>query len=160
MDIGTTFLLIALTLVTALFVARPLVFQLKKPGNPGLASEKKSDHDHSTLLAKRDRVLNTLKELEFDHALGKIPEEDYSSRRNALRTAGVQVLKQLDEGGDPQPQSTPLTIDASRGDDELEKLIAERRRSRQEKAAGFCPQCGNPVQKSDKFCHGCGRTLS
>ena len=44
-------------------------------------------------------------------------------------------------------------------DDDLEVMIANRRRARSEKAGGFCPQCGKPVQKSDRFCPGCGTTL-
>jgi hypothetical protein len=44
-------------------------------------------------------------------------------------------------------------------DDELEHMIAARRRARQEKSAGFCPACGKPVQKSDRFCTKCGVAL-
>jgi predicted amidophosphoribosyltransferase len=43
--------------------------------------------------------------------------------------------------------------------DEVEALVSERRRSRQEKAAGFCAKCGKPVLKSDKFCPRCGTTI-
>lgn len=43
--------------------------------------------------------------------------------------------------------------------DELEDIIASRKRSRKEASAGFCPHCGKPVQKSDKFCSKCGATL-
>lgn len=43
--------------------------------------------------------------------------------------------------------------------DELEELIASRKRERKESAAGFCPRCGKPVQKSDKFCARCGAVL-
>ena len=31
--------------------------------------------------ADRDRILNTLYELDFDYDLGKIPEEDYQQQR-------------------------------------------------------------------------------
>ena len=41
-------------------------------------------------------------------------------------------------------------------DDELEVMLANRRRVRGEKAAGFCPKCGRAVQKSDRFCPKCG----
>jgi hypothetical protein len=41
-------------------------------------------------------------------------------------------------------------------DDDIEIQIAARRRLRQEKAAGFCPQCGGSIQKSDRFCPKCG----
>lgn len=44
--------------------------------------------------------------------------------------------------------------------DEIEVLIASRRRARQGKSAGFCPQCGTALQKSDKFCPKCGMKLA
>ena len=50
-------------------------------------------------------------------------------------------------------------IDAGQEDD-VEMLIASRRKQRQEKSAGFCPKCGRPVQKSDKFCSNCGTVVS
>jgi len=53
---------------------------------------------------------------------------------------------------------SPRTAIAS-PDDDLEALIANRRRERSEKAAGFCPQCGRAVQMSDRFCPKCGVTL-
>ncbi len=46
-----------------------------------------------------------------------------------------------------------------KGKDELEEMIAMRKRERKESAAGFCPRCGKPVQKSDRFCSKCGATL-
>jgi predicted amidophosphoribosyltransferase len=41
-------------------------------------------------------------------------------------------------------------------DDLVEQKIANRRRERNEKSAGFCPNCGGPLQKSDRFCPKCG----
>ena len=46
------------------------------------------------------------------------------------------------------------------GEDELEALVAARRKARQEKAGGFCPKCGKPVTKTDQFCSRCGAVLS
>ncbi len=45
-------------------------------------------------------------------------------------------------------------------DDNLEVLLANRRRSRQEEAAGFCPKCGTAIQKTDRFCPKCGARLA
>jgi hypothetical protein len=44
-------------------------------------------------------------------------------------------------------------------EDEVEAMVSARRQARQEKAAGFCPKCGRPVAKSDRFCSRCGTTL-
>jgi rubrerythrin len=45
-------------------------------------------------------------------------------------------------------------------DDDVESMIASRRKGRKSKSAGFCPKCGKPVMASDKFCPSCGKTLS
>jgi hypothetical protein len=44
-------------------------------------------------------------------------------------------------------------------DDDLEVLLAKRRRERQEKSTGFCSMCGDPVRKSDRYCPKCGARL-
>jgi hypothetical protein len=44
-------------------------------------------------------------------------------------------------------------------DDNLEVMLANRRRVRQEKSVGFCPRCGGPLQISDQFCPKCGKPL-
>lgn len=44
-------------------------------------------------------------------------------------------------------------------EDDIEAMVSARRHSRQEKAGGFCPKCGRPTAKSDKFCSRCGATL-
>lgn len=71
---------------------------------------------------------------------------------------------------DADPQNEPVlemqTAVASavnggaKGKDELEEIIALRKRQRKESAAGFCPRCGKPAQKSDRFCSKCGAILS
>lgn len=181
MDIGSIFLILGLLVLVALFVGRPFLENTAR-------SLSQEEHDYSSLLAERDRVLNALMELDFDHALGKIPEEDYPAQRAALMQHGAQVLKQVDAfqagptRGDAEsrleaaiatrradaarePQASRLQPAPNGGgnrsmtprpDDDLEAVIASRRRERREKAAGFCPGCGLPLQKSDRFCPKCG----
>jgi hypothetical protein len=158
MDSGSIFLIVALVLLVILFIGRPLFFPSTKPPSPRGNSDRMIEREHSALLAKRDGVINALQELDFDNALGKIPEKDYPSRREALLLVGAQALRQLDQTGSPQTVEKTAPLPVTQEDDDLEILISTRRRSRLEKAAGFCPQCGNPVQKSDKFCYHCGRT--
>jgi hypothetical protein len=188
MDIGSILLILALLLLVALFVARPLFNR-----EAVLVSPPNTDHEVSSLLAERDRILDALQELDFDQALGKIPPEDYSEQRALLVSHGADVLRELDrldrsapsgvgedrieaaiaarrtEAGAPgQALSMKGSSAAPSGgleiaavpDDELETLLAARRRARQDKSAGFCPQCGRPVQKSDLFCPKCGKALS
>jgi hypothetical protein len=186
MDIGSFFLILALLIVVALFVARPL-FENKSQ------MVTQEEHEVSALLAERDRVITALQELDFDYQMGKIPEEDYPAQRASLMQAGSETLRRLDtlqqtgaadsaeerlekviaarradaaRARQPMPAGgTPASATAggSNGDqpadDTLESLIASRRRQREEKAAGFCPQCGSPLHRSDKFCPRCGGKL-
>jgi len=161
MDIGSVLLIFALMILVALYISRP-IFE-------GKAVHISADeHELSMLLAERDRVINALNELEFDNNLGKVPEGDYPDRRKALMQYGANILQQLDENF-PDPDSTfNLETDTAPGkslkklthqDDDLEAMIATRRRSRAEKTGGFCPQCGHTVQQSDRFCPKCGAVL-
>lgn len=190
MDLGSIFLILALLLMVALYVSRPL---LERAARLERQSHVAEEHTRSALLAERDRILNALQELDFDYALGKIPEEDYPLQRKALLIKGAEVLKQLDamqphQAGDESPEDRLEAAIARRrmqgagsrpalalegagaeqgqaprrpaADDELEVLLAQRRRARQDKSAGFCAKCGAPLQKSDRFCPKCGSKIA
>ena len=173
MDIGSLLLILAVLVPVVLYIARPL---MERSATEVTAEE----HQYSALLAERDRILNAIQELDFDHTLGKIPEEDYPAQRAILMRDGADILRQIDhyEGdsveGDADDRietaiataktsrlAAPLSTDP---DDELEALIAQRRRSQKEndqpKTGGFCPHCGNCVQESDLFCPKCGNSLA
>jgi hypothetical protein len=185
MDIGSIFLILALLAVVVLLVSRPL-FNRQSTTAFGLSD--REDHDYSALLAERDRVLTALEELDFDNSMGKIPEEDYPVQRALLLQYGADILRKLDEyavaGKDQKAElateettearleatllarrgarPVPVAFVANGGqepDDDIEILIASRRRARNGKSAGFCPQCGGPLQKSDHFCPKCGATV-
>ena len=198
--IGSLFLVLALGLVVALFVARPFINRTAIETSSVRGQAEQREHSRSTLLADRDRILTALQELDFDYAMGKIPAEDYPPQREALVRSGVEVLRKLDAievaemGNGQRPAEKPLVTSAAAADaieaavaarradaalvgspvqaggngsaagapvvkDELEELIASRKRTRKESTSGFCPRCGRPVQKSDKFCAKCGSTL-
>jgi len=134
------------------------------------------EHELSALLAERDRVINSLQELDFDYKLGKIPEEDYPAQRASLLQSGADILRKIDTIA-PEPASAQdvdarieRAIAARRADapvakpevsdDDLESMISARRKGRKEKSSGFCPKCGKPVMVSDRFCPSCGKSLS
>ncbi len=183
MDIGSILLLLALLVLIGLFIARPLIDREAVVVSP---EEDRQEHEISTLLAERDRVLTALHELDFDHAMGKIPEQDYPPQRALLLQQGADVLRKLDEYDQVVPandiearieqaiaerrainvgqvEAVPESVApvlVGDADDEVEVQLANRRRTRQDKSAGFCPQCGRPIQKSDRFCPKCGYALA
>lgn len=170
MDLGSILLILALALLVALFVSRPFMDRKMEAEPLVQRAAVQADHERSALLADRDQVLNALKELDFDHTIGKIPPEDYPVQRAALMAKGAEVLRRLDV-------LAPGTNSGGSAEDRLEAALAERRAQRANAAqkpegdafeaalaarraarsdGGFCPKCGKPVQKSDKFCARCG----
>jgi rubrerythrin len=131
------------------------------------------EHETSTLLAERERIFNSLQELESDYQLGKVPDEDYPTQRANLLQKGADVLRKLDELT-PQAELDDKDVKIERAltsrrkktsgkkltDDDIESMISSRRKGRKSKSAGFCPKCGKPVMADDKFCPACGKAIS
>ena len=168
MQITAIFFTLAILILVAIYLYAPFMEQRARRVT-------EEEHELSTLLAERDRVINSLQELDFDYKLGKIPEEDYSSQRTSLLQKGADILRQIDTIA-PQPVSVhdadariEKAIAARRADasvvrpelsdDEVESMIAARHKSHKEKSSGFCPKCGKPVMISDRFCPSCGKSL-
>ncbi len=171
MDIGAILLIIALLLGVGLYLAAPMFDNRTRRTSEGT-------QEMSSLMAERDRVINALQELDFDFRLGKIPEEDYPTQRTDLLQKGAEILKKLDALAPAKRVDVDAEArlekavaarraDASRSqsqaaqvsDDQIESLLAARRKAHKTKSAGFCPRCGKPVMVSDHFCPSCGKAL-
>ena len=168
MDIGSILLLLGILLLVGLYISLPLTKKIAAPVSV-------EGQEYSSLLADRDQILNSLRELDFDFDLGKIPEEHYPSERAALLQRGATILQKLDKYQGEKitdEDNTKLANEISSGtggtsvsqaysieDDELEAMIANRIRVRKGKSNGFCPQCGHAVQQSDQFCPKCGHSI-
>ena len=90
--------------------------------------------------------------------------EDRIERAVAARRADAARARQQQPRvvGAAQPAGVAAGMVANgknHGADALEELIATRKRERKESTAGFCPRCGKPASKSDKFCSKCGAKL-
>lgn len=180
MDIASLLLGLALLLLVVFIVARPLVERHSlRERAPGHAEQ---------LWFERERVLAALRDLDFDHATGKLLDADYTAPRAALVTQGVEILRQLDALGvvEPEPQSGKPG-GAAVLDDEIEQAVARLRRqpavdrtaglaARDQGAAAVappplpaavpsdiaplaCAQCGRHAHPADRFCGKCGAAL-
>jgi ribosomal protein L40E len=127
--------MLALVGATAAIILTPLRTRLPEPGSDAPAPVR-SGTDAADALA----------DLEFDHATGKLDDDDYAALRADVETARAA------EAAHPAPagRATPAlrTLDA------LEAEILALRRKQQvctacgtalPKAARFCPDCGTPV---------------
>ena len=109
------------------------------------------------LLEERERVYETIRDLDFDYRTGKVEESDYRASRSELTARAVDVLKQLDQVKEDNSGA------ASRLDDRLEKEIASARRKKGRKAkqAGLtCSSCGAKTPADARFCPGCGKGIA
>ncbi len=157
MDWGALLIVLALTLLAGLYVALPI---LQKEG----VAVTETDQRRSVLLTRREQILDILSELDADFKMHKISEAHYQAQRQALLQEAAAVLRDLDALKPPprmprRKTPPPQRLRPTPADDEIEALLAARRRQRQGKAAGFCPQCGAPVLASDRFCPRCGTPL-
>jgi len=172
MDIGAIFFTLAVVALVGMYVGQPFIQRRGRRAT-------QEDHEYSALMAEYDRVVNTLQELDFDNSLGKVPSEDYPKQRTDLLAKGAELLRKLDSmqpqkaGKDAESRleaavasrradasATASTAGAAPTDDDLESMIAARRKTRKEKSAGFCPKCGKPILVSDRFCPSCGKALN
>jgi hypothetical protein len=152
MDLAAILLLLALLVGVGLFLAAPLMRGTRTAAFDDSA-------ETSSLLAERDRVISALQELDFDFALGKIPEAEYPEQRTGLLERGAEILRRLDALS-PAPRRTGTASEASR---RIEAAaagpVAEGSADLPAKSAGFCPRCGKAIMTSDRFCPHCGKSL-
>lgn len=176
MDIAAIFFTLAILILVGMYLYAPFTQGRARPVT-------EEEHELSTLMAERDRVINSLQELDFDFKLAKIPDGEYPAQRANLLQKGADILRKLDEiaidltpGPSPQrrgeSEETRIerAIEARRADgsnakpelvdDDLESMISARRSGRKDKSAGFCPKCGKTVLVSDRFCPSCGKALT
>jgi pyruvate/2-oxoacid:ferredoxin oxidoreductase beta subunit len=138
-----TVLMAAATIVglAVLRMVRPLVF---------------GDEDRTAMIGQRTRValerekllvLRSIKELEFDKAMGKLSESDFQEMSGRLRTRGARLIRLLDAGGGYREQV----------ERDLAKRLGEA--APDASAARFCSQCGAVRDADAKFCKQCGVKL-
>lgn len=132
MTIGSILLSIALLLVVGLYVARPFLFP---------ASRLEADDDlneHEALEAQKEAVLAQIRELDFDHETGKVPEEEYQTLRQEYLAEAARLFKELDAlrpAGERAEAADDIEAAVARlrqkagaaGDDAIEAAVARRR---------------------------------
>ena len=100
-----------------------------------------------SLETSKARLYESIRDLDFDHATGKLNEDDYRELRASLLRQAADVVRQLDvlEGADAL-------------DEAIEAMLATRL------AVGLkigpsCPACGVPAREAARFCSHCGHAI-
>lgn len=134
MTLGAVLVGLALLAVITPLVVRPLMDPAPSHAGPGVPDRP----------PRRQAVLASLRDLDFDHKLGKVSADDYASTRAALLAQAAEAMTKTESAS-------------------LEQMLEEKvQRVRQRLDRGspsICPGCGNRIMAQDRFCSRCGRGL-
>jgi hypothetical protein len=84
-----------LAVLAVVFVARPFLRE-PAPASDRLDEPGELELRRLDLVEQRDRALDALKELEFDHRTGKVSDEDYRRLVGPLRQRAAETLRALE----------------------------------------------------------------
>ena len=101
-------------------------------------------------------VLRSIKELEFDYAMGKVAKADFDEMHGRLRARALGLMKQLDAGGGYKEQIAR----------EVERRLAEGASGASSASSAssastgsVCTACETVNDEDAKFCKNCGAKL-
>jgi len=119
-----------------------------------------SEHeDRSAVIGERTRAaleqekmlaLRTIKELEFDRAMGKMSEADFLEMSVRLRARAGRLMKQLDAG----------TGYRTRIEKDLARRLGDTADATASPAPRGCPKCSTTNDPDARFCKSCGESLA
>jgi zinc ribbon protein len=125
----------------------------------------------AALEREKNLLLRSLKELEFDHAMGKVSASDYEEMTARLRSRAVRLIKQLDSAGSGYREIIERELASRLGRAGPATLVEEPVGPQgagvegpvgEEQAAtvaGTCATCGTSNDPDARFCKRCGTKL-
>jgi hypothetical protein len=102
-------------------------------------------------------TLRSIKELEFDRAMGKLSQQDFDQMAGRLRSRALGIMKQLDAGASVYRQEIERELSArlgSPGAPDVKPDLKVRPTSALQCA------CGTPNDPDARFCKSCGTKLA
>ena len=99
----------------------------------------------AALEREKTLVLRSIKDLEFDHAMGKVSDKDFAEMSGRLRARAARLMRQLDAGSTYR--------------DQIEKEIAKRIGAPAAVSSRTCAQCRTENDRDARFCKSCGSKL-
>ena len=115
------------------------------------------EEDRTAMVGERTRAalereklltLRSIKELEFDRAMGKLSDADWKEMSGRLRARAAGLMKQLDAGSGYREQI----------ERDLAKRLGEPPATTPTRG-NFCTQCGTKNEGDARFCKNCGHKL-
>ena len=139
-----------LVVTTFYFVLMPLFREPKNSLDTELLEETEADR----LLGRKAVVYDNLKDLEFEHKMGRLSESDFQQLQEGYKNEEATLLQKL-----------ALLASSEKADDIIENDIASRKSrlygsgARKSQDAVSCPECGAAIIPGKKYCADCGKRL-
>jgi hypothetical protein len=109
-----------------------------------------SDRVRNALEREKALTLRSIKELEFDRAMGKVSEKDFEEMAGRLRARALTLLRELDQGGSSYRTSI---------EQELDRRLSRKGSSPAAPANISCASCGAANDLDAVFCKKCGSKI-
>lgn len=116
--------------------------------------DRPSERARAALEREKTLVLRSIKELEFDRAMGKLSAKDFDEMAGRLRARAISLLKQLDAGGSGYRDLIERELNAR-----LQQGRAPATHVAAEVAAPTCVSCATVNDVDAAFCKRCGTAL-
>lgn len=105
-------------------------------------------------------VLKSIKELEFDKAMGKVSEADWQDMGGRLRARAARLMRQLDAGTGYRDQiESALAKRLGSAPDSRATEESSAHPSSRAEPTQTCAACSASNDSDAKFCKSCGRKL-
>ena len=101
-------------------------------------------------------VLRSIKELEFDRAMGKVSDGDFEEMGGRLRVLAIRLMKQLDVDA---VDYMALIERELQGRLSAAAETASAQQDSAEAPGGMCGKCQTLNDHDARFCKGCGKPL-
>src|SRR5512138_3720125 len=149
-------ILISLTLAATGLVAAAFHRTLLPLFTPAadLVSEPLGRRSRAALEREKTLVLRSIKELEFDRAMGKVAEDDFNEMVARLRARAIAIMKQL-EAGTSYREMIERDVAKRMGSD---PVPAPQSSGVSASSAARCV-CGTENDADARFCKSCGAKL-
>jgi hypothetical protein len=149
--------MISLAIVSAGFAGIALLRVLWPLVSPETAQDTAAVGGRARVALEREKalVLRSIKELEFDRAMGKVADADFADMSARLRARAIGLMKQLDETGSDHREAIEREL-RQRLQARGRVAVPARGGSKAAVATRACAQCGAANDTDARFCKSCG----
>jgi ribosomal protein L40E len=103
---------------------------------------------------EKQALLKALKELDFDHQMGKVSDKDFADISATYRARAIRVMRQLDDAG--RDYEAMIRDDVGK---RLSAVSSQPSASEQKPEPDRCAKCGTRNDGDADFCKKCGGKL-